>query len=132
MLIYLSIQDLEGLTKDIRTDIRPATSYLGQLLFLNCILCNGQRTEQVKTRQVNPDRPLMGPSVNTFVGSPCRAENREINPRGGSRGRTRGPTRGPTHGVIRGATRGSKFAFACSARAQYMHPVLTPSDKANS
>ena len=29
---------------------------------------NGQRTEQVKTGQVNPDRPLVGPSVDTFVG----------------------------------------------------------------
>ena len=28
----------------------------------------GQRTEQVKTGQVNPDRPLVGPSVDTFVG----------------------------------------------------------------
>ena len=28
----------------------------------------GRRTEQVKTGQVNPDRPLVGPSVNTFVG----------------------------------------------------------------
>ena len=26
-----------------------------------------QRTEQVKTGQVNPDRPLVGPSVDTFV-----------------------------------------------------------------
>ena len=42
---------------------------------------NGQRTEQVKTGQVNPDRPLVGPSVDTFVGGfmgrPWRAENRE-------------------------------------------------------
>ena len=53
-------------------------------------LGNGQRTEQVKTGQVNSDRPLVGPSVDTFVGcfvgafvgSPRRAENREINPRG--------------------------------------------------
>ena len=29
---------------------------------------SGQRTEQVKTGQVNPDRPLVGPSVDTFVG----------------------------------------------------------------
>ena len=29
---------------------------------------NGQRTEQVKTGQVNPDRPLVGPSVDAFVG----------------------------------------------------------------
>ena len=29
---------------------------------------DGQRTEQVKTGQVNPDRPLVGPSVDTFVG----------------------------------------------------------------
>ena len=29
---------------------------------------NGQRTEQVKTEQENPDRPLVGPSVDTFVG----------------------------------------------------------------
>ena len=62
----------------------------------------GQRTEQVKTGQVNPDRPLVGPSVDTFVGcfvgSPRRAENREISPRGCSRG----------------PTRGSNFAFACS------------------
>ena len=28
----------------------------------------GERTEQVKTGQVNPDRPLVGPSVDTFVG----------------------------------------------------------------
>ena len=74
--------------------------------------CVGQRTEQVKTGQVNPDRPLVGPSVDTFVGcfvgSPWRAENREISSRGGSRGRTRGATRGPT--------RGSRFAFACSVR----------------
>ena len=27
-----------------------------------------QRTEEVKTGQVNPDRPLVGPSVDTFVG----------------------------------------------------------------
>ena len=85
---------------------------------------SGQRTEQVKTRQVNPDRPLVGPSVNTFVGrfvgafvgSPRRAENKENQaswvPVVGalvgdlSRGRTRGATRGPT--------RGSRFAFACS------------------
>ena len=29
---------------------------------------SGQRTEQVKTGQVNPDHPLVGPSVDTFVG----------------------------------------------------------------
>ena len=28
----------------------------------------GERTEQVKTGQVNPDRPLVGPSVDAFVG----------------------------------------------------------------
>ena len=44
-------------------------------------------TEQVKTGQMNPNRPLVGPSVDTFVGcfvgafvgTPRRAE---INPRG--------------------------------------------------
>ena len=77
---------------------------------------DGQRTEQVKTGQVNPDRPLVGPSVDTFVGSfvgsPRRAENRELSPRGCSRRGARGPTRGATHGP----TRGSNFAFACSVR----------------
>ena len=67
---------------------------------------DGQRTEQVKTGQVNPDRPLVGPSVDTFVGcfvgSPRRAENREISPRGCSRG----------------ATRGATLAFACSVCGQ--------------
>ena len=57
----------------------------------------------VKTGQVNPDRPLVGPSVDTFVGcfvgSPSRAENREISPRGCSRGQTRGATHGPTRGA---------------------------------
>ena len=67
------------------------------------------------------DEQLVGPSVDTFVGcfvgSPWRAENREINPRGFSRGGSRGRTRGPT----RGATRGSRFAFACSVRRPVMH-----------
>ena len=35
---------------------------------LNQLPSAGQRTEQVKTGQVNPDRPLVGPSVDTFVG----------------------------------------------------------------
>ena len=74
----------------------------------------------MKTGQVNPDRPHVGPSVNTFVGtfvgSPCRDENKQINPRGGSRGRTRGATHGPT----RGATRGSNFAFACSVHRPFL------------
>ena len=91
----------------------------------------GQRTEQVKTGQVNPDRPLVGPSVDTFmgcfVGSLWRAENREISPRGcsrgSSRGRTRGATRGPTRGATRGPTRGSRFAFACSVRGPCLAPT---------
>ena len=99
----------------------------------------GRQTEQVKTGQVNPDRPLVGPSVNTFVGrfvggfvgSPRRAENREIKPRGScrgrsrgrSRGRTRGSTRGPTRGATRGPTRGSRFAFACSVSRPLMFTV---------
>ena len=49
-----------------------------------------------------------------FVGSPRRAENREISPRGCSRGGSSGRTRGATRGPTRGATRGSNFAFACS------------------
>ena len=40
----------------------------------------GQRTEQVKTGQLNPDRPLVGPSVDTFVGSPRRAEKQGNQP----------------------------------------------------
>ena len=43
---------------------------------------NTRRTEQVKTGQVNPDRPLVGPSVNTFagafVGSPRSRGNETI------------------------------------------------------
>ena len=101
----------------------------------NClpVNINGQRTEQVKTGQVNPDRPLVGPSVDTFVGcfvgSPRRAENRKIGPRGrsrgGSRGGTRGATRGPTRGATRGSTRGSSFAFACSVCRPIKRTVVT-------
>ena len=72
----------------------------------------------MKTGQVNPDRPLVGPSVDTFVGcfvaSPRRAENKEISPCGCSRGGSRGGARGPTRGATGGSTCGSNFAFACS------------------
>ena len=67
---------------------------------------------------MNPDRPLVGPFVDTFVGcfvgSPRKAESREISPRGGSRGGTRWATRGPTRKATHGPTRGSNFAFASS------------------
>ena len=36
-------------------------------MFLVGSVKNGQ-TEQVKTGQVNPDRPLVGPCVDTFMG----------------------------------------------------------------
>ena len=41
---------------------------LAEHLLAECIHDSvGQRTEQVKTGQVNPDRPLVGPSVDTFA-----------------------------------------------------------------
>ena len=77
----------------------------------------------MKTGQVNPDRPLVGPSVDTFVGCfvgvPEGPKTGKSAPRGCSRGGSRGATRGPTRGPTRVPTRGSNFAFACS--------VLSPS-----
>ena len=83
---------------------------------------SGQRTEQVKTGQLNPDRPLVGPSVDTFVGcfvgSARGAEDREISPRGCSRGGSRGRTCGATCGPTRGATRGFRVgAFLLTIEA---------------
>ena len=68
-----------------------------------------------------------GPIANgsDFFGSPWRAENREINPRGSCRGSSRGRSRGRTRGSTRGATRGSRFAFACSVRCPYTYECRT-------
>ena len=39
--------------------------------------------EQVKTGQVNPDRPLVGPSVNTFVGAFVKSSRRAFSTKTG-------------------------------------------------
>ena len=101
----------------------------------------GQRTEQVKTRQVNFDhltehfrgnfrgrvrRTFRGSFVGVLEGLKT-GKPTLVGPawcgrsRGGSRGRTHGPTRGPTSGTTR---RGSRFALGCSVCRPVMTTIL--------
>ena len=94
---------------------------------------NGQRTEQVKTGQVNPDRPFVGPSVGTFVGcfvgafvgSPPRAEIGKSTLVGALVGALVGGLVGPLVDPLVGPlVAGPLFAFACSVRRPRKGKVL--------